>query len=374
MPVTGVTLRRLAGVVPRSMLALVKAARRPKGHAVPALRVGPKQVGEALFDELLVAAEALRRDSPEPEAVRRDVAATMAAARGLRRTSAKAVLGAPVAFVPTAHRTARIGGLAFEELSYVSDPVLPRALRAFGGAHPSVVRVLQHEETRPWVVWLHGAEMGRASDLVVFRARRLHERLGFNVAFPVLPRHHLRAGDAYPGLVPLMNVAATLRAVQDVAAVVRWASSSGQPVSLVGVSLGGLVASLTAAVEPAVSRVAAIVPMVGIHETIAHHLDATGGAGRELAALLRSDAVRAVDRLVDPVALTPHAAPGARLVVGAVNDRMAWSAGASALHESWQGRIHWYHGGHVGPLFNKGVRDVVEEFLGDRAHLRRLPA
>ena len=50
--------------------------------------------------------------------------------------------------------------------------------------------LLRHKEPRPWLVCVHGAEMGRAAlDLTLFRAWHLHEDLGLNVVLPVLPMH-----------------------------------------------------------------------------------------------------------------------------------------------------------------------------------------
>jgi hypothetical protein len=50
--------------------------------------------------------------------------------------------------------------------------------------------LLRHPEPRPWLVCIHGAEMGRAAlDLRLFRARHLHQHLGLNVVLPVLPMH-----------------------------------------------------------------------------------------------------------------------------------------------------------------------------------------
>lgn len=50
--------------------------------------------------------------------------------------------------------------------------------------------LLRHPDSRPWLVCVHGTEMGRAAlDLTAFRAWELHEHIGLNVLLPVLPRH-----------------------------------------------------------------------------------------------------------------------------------------------------------------------------------------
>ena len=54
--------------------------------------------------------------------------------------------------------------------------------------------MLRHKEPWPWLVCVHGAEMGRAAlDLMLFRAWHLHQDLGLNVVLPVLPMHGPRA-------------------------------------------------------------------------------------------------------------------------------------------------------------------------------------
>ena len=160
------------------------------------------------------------------------------------------------------------------------------------------MRVLRHEGApRPWVVWIHGAEQGRVDDLFAFRVKHLHHELGLNVALPVLPHHGPRRdlGHSWPGFDLLGNVATMIRAVSDVRSVIGWIGDQDPAsVAVVGMSLGGPVAALTAGLDERVDAVAATVPMLDAHATIAHHTAKTGGRGRKLAALLRSDPVRAV--------------------------------------------------------------------------------
>ena len=60
------------------------------------------------------------------------------------------------------------------------------------------VGLLRHGDgPRPWMVLIHGAEMGRPEvDARMFRAQRIHEELGVDVAMPVLPRHGPRASES----------------------------------------------------------------------------------------------------------------------------------------------------------------------------------
>ena len=82
--------------------------------------------------------------------------------------------------------------------------------------------MLRHPEPRPWLVCVHGTEMGRAGvDLRLFRAWHLHENLGLNVVLPVLPLHGPRKrgvpkGAVLPGEDVLDNVHAAAQAVWDI--------------------------------------------------------------------------------------------------------------------------------------------------------------
>ena len=86
------------------------------------------------------------------------------------------------------HRTRR---LRYERLSFESEfephPGEPGRERwlAYVANRRARASMLRHEAPRPWIVCVHGAEMGRPYvDLALFRARWLHEALGLNVIVP----------------------------------------------------------------------------------------------------------------------------------------------------------------------------------------------
>ena len=114
--------------------------------------------------------------------------------------------------------------------------------------------MLRHREPRPWLVCVHGAQMGRAAlDLTLFRAWQLHEDLGLNVVLPVLPMHGPRArglpkGAVFPGGNLLDNVHAAAQAVWDIRRLLSWIRSQepDSKIGLNGMSLGGYIASLIA--------------------------------------------------------------------------------------------------------------------------------
>lgn len=361
-------------VVPRAVASSVAASKRSEESGIPAWNLGVREFGETATDELFIAISALYREVPHHDAVVASVEACAAAAPEL---SALGVAGAhrpppPLALLGLRRR--KVGRLRFEHLEFESRPDLPPSLMAagYGKVEVAHARVLRHEGApRPWVVWVHGAEQGRIDDLFAFRAGHLHHDLGLNVVMPVLPQHGPRRdlGRSWPGFDLLGNIATMMRAVSDVRAVIGWVEQQ-DPVSVavVGMSLGGPVAALTAGLDDRVDSVVAIVPMLDAHATIAHHTAKTGGRGKKLAALLRSDPVKAVGTVVDPTALSPHAPPDRRLVVAALGDRMTSVRAAQRLHGRWGGQVHWHAGGHIGHLISGDVKAALDEFLAPSAN------
>jgi dienelactone hydrolase len=307
---------------------------------------------------------------PHLEAVQASVDACAVAATELEGLGVAEVhRAAPPPLKILGLRRRRFGRRRYEHLGYESSPRLPQAMADAGHAEVEVAhaRILRHTgEPRPWVIWLHGAEQGRLDDLYAFRAVHLHEELGLNVAFPVLPQHGPRRdlGRAWPGFDLLGNIATMMRAVSDVRALIGWVAEQEAPsIAVIGISLGGPVAALTACLEDRVNAVCATVPMLDAHATIAHHTERTGRRGKKLAALLRAEPVRRLGAVVDPTELEPHAPPERRLVIAALNDRMTSVKAAQRLHARWGGEVHWHHGGHIGHLMSGQVRAELDAFL-----------
>jgi len=356
-------------VLPRAVSSSIAVSRRTGETGIPAWDLGIREFGETATDELFIAISALYREVPHLEAVQASVDACAVAAAELEGHGVAEGHKAPPPLKILGLRRRRFGRRRYEHLEYESHPRLPQAMADAGHAEVEVAhaRILRHAgEPRPWVVWLHGAEQGRLDDLYAFRAVHLHEELGLNVAFPVLPQHGPRRdlGRAWPGFDLLGNIATMMRAVSDVRALIGWVAEQDAPsIAVVGMSLGGPVAALTACLDERVDAVCATVPMLDAHATIAHHTERTGRRGKKLAALLRAEPVRRLGAVVDPTELEPHAPPERRLVIAALNDRMTSVQAAQRLHERWGGEVHWHHGGHIGHLMSGQVRAEVDGFL-----------
>jgi hypothetical protein len=267
---------------------------------------------------------------------------------------------------PSKIKRRRFGRLSYEQLTFEHDPGLPQSLTAegFGGPARAVTHLCRHgDESRPWLVWVHGAGQGQPIDLLFSRARRMQDELGFNIALPVQPGCGVRRNrwPEYPNMDPLNNVAGMLRAVSEVRALVRWLRPQSGAIAVSGVSMGSPVAALVSHLEP-VDAVALYTPIFGLNAMIAAHLRRWGPSVRETVELLQSDVVTRVMSAVDYLSVEPSTRR--RLVVGAWHDRMAMREPALAVHERWGGELYWHAGSHVGHLFAGGVQAATERFLG----------
>ena len=140
----------------------------------------------------------------------------------------------------------------FFESGYMPHQGEPGAQRwqSYTANNREYALLLRHSQPRPWLVCIHGTEMGRAAlDLALFRAWKLHDELGLNVVMPVLPMHGPRArglpkGAIFPGEDVFDDVHATAQAVWDIRRLLSWIRLQ-EPESLIGLnslSLGGYIA------------------------------------------------------------------------------------------------------------------------------------
>src|SRR6478752_3040011 len=160
-------------------------------------------------------------------------------------------------------RRSRSGNLRFTSLSWVDGyaprPEEPGAERFLGYRVNRVARatLLEHRaEDRPWLICLHGFGMGRPGlDLRAFRALHLHRDLGLNLAFLTLPFHGRRnPGPATAPPMPSADVLDTVhgltQAVWDVRQLLAHIRArTEQPIGLMGLSLGGMVAATAASID-----------------------------------------------------------------------------------------------------------------------------
>ncbi len=351
--------RDFAGVLPRAHAAL-----RGSGDWNPVSPSGARQFGEVMLDELALSGMTLTAPPPRLE---RTLDSCVTAAEELSALGVEGAHAAPEPLRERSIRRRKLGRLTYEKLTFEHEPALPRSLAAvgLGGPATAVVHLCRSgDDRRPWLVWVHGAGQGQPIDLLLSRARRIRDELGYNIALPIQPGHGSRrtAWPPYPNMDPLTNVAGMMRVVSEVRALVRWLRPQSTAIAVSGVSMGSPVAALVSHFE-AVDGVAVFTPIFGLNAMIAQHLGRWGPSVDDTIALLGSETVSELNSAVDHLAVEPTAPPQGRLIVGAWHDRMARREPAQELHERWGGQLFWHQGSHVGHLFAPGVQTVSENFL-----------
>lgn len=241
--------------------------------------------------------------------------------------------------------------------------------RSYTGNHRAYALMLRHPEPRPWLVCVHGTEMGRVGlDLTLFRAWHLHEDFGLNVVLPVLPMHGPRARDlpknaVYPGEDVMDDVHATAQAVWDVRRVLAWIRTEAPDaqIGLNSISLGGYIAALVASLEDGLSCAILGVPPANLVDILGRHAGLEKNDPRRKTLELAAP----IGRMISPLSLQPKVAPAGRFIYAGVADRIVHPREqVLQLWEHW-GRpdIGWYHGGHTGFFQARPVQRFIDAAL-----------
>ncbi|MEX2100183.1 MAG: alpha/beta hydrolase family protein [Acidimicrobiia bacterium] len=267
---------------------------------------------------------------------------------------------------------ARLESLRFPS-AWAPHPGEPGAERWASYRPNDVVRahVLRHTDgPRPWIVCVHGTEMGRPEvDRRLFRAAHLHRVLGLNVVMPVLPMHGCRrppkgVGSSFPTLDVLDNVHGLAQAASDVRSVIAWVREQDpRGIGVVGISLGGHVAALVAALETELDCVIAGMPVVDFPDVFRRNAPPEVRGDPRYEAL--NDQAAILHRVVSPLLAKPATPVHGRFVFAGLADRLVDPVRhAGALWEHWdRPTIHWFAGSHVGHLVDRGITRFVDDAL-----------
>ena len=225
--------------------------------------------------------------------------------------------------------------------------------------------MLRHPEPRPWLVCVHGTEMGRgAIDLRIFRAWKLHEELGLNVVLPLLPMHGRRArglpkSAVFPGEDVLDDVHATAQAVWDIRRLLSWirAQEPESSIGLNGMSLGGYIAALVASLESGLTTAILGVPVADLVELLGRHSGLPSGDSRRNTMKLAEP----IGRMTSPLSFTPQVPARGRFFYAGIADRVVHPRHqVIPLWEHWgQPEMIWYRGGHAGFIGSRPVQRFI---------------
>jgi hypothetical protein len=282
---------------------------------------------------------------------------------------------APPALIGPELRRRSTRGLDYEHLLFESgyeprseEPGRDRwlAWRDNRTAHAWVVR--HPEPGRPWLVCIHGYQMGTPPiDLAAFEAERLHRKLGMNLVFPLLPLHGprkagRRSGDGFLAGDPIDTVHAEAQAMWDIRRLLSWVRAEGaETVGVFGLSLGGYQTALLASLEADLACAIPGIPLTDVSRAVWRHGPPLYIRYSENQGVVH-DEVAEVLRVVSPLALEPKVPYERRYMFGAVADRLVPPDQVRDLWRHWgRPRMVWYQGGHVTFRFHEPVRRLLSD-------------
>lgn len=258
---------------------------------------------------------------------------------------------------------------------FVPDEALPGAARwrVHKPNQRMAARIFEHPgQARPWLICIHGYRMGLDRlDLSLFRANRLHHKLGLNVAMPILPLHGARSiapitgGHYLDG--PLADlVHAPAQGLWDLRRLKAWiaARQPDMPIGALGYSLGGYHAALLAAFEADLACVIAGIPLTDIAAALWQHMPALQLRYMQ-AQGVTEPRLRAALAPVSPLHLPPVVPHERRYIFAATADQLVDPAQPHRLWQHWQQpAMHWYDGSHLSVRREAELLVFVEDAFG----------
>ncbi len=376
----GLAVPRTARFVARELMG--DPGDRPSG--IPAVRLTPSLVGHVVMDESIMAMAVGPNRFPRRADYHR-VGDELARAHAL--FTERGWLEDPASYhqTPTPLEEPAVTrgwalGRSYERLWWPSGyephlgvPGTDRWL-AFDANRTASAWVLRHRDrSRPWIVCIHGFGTGSTfMDLVSFRAARLHDRLGVNVASIVLPVHGARrpsriSGEEFLGFELMNSVHGLTQSLWDVRRLLTWVRRQDPDgVGVFGVSLGGLITALVAGFEDDLDLALAGVPIVDFPGLIEHHAPRHLHL-RSIEHNILNGTAQDVHRVVSPLALPTATPPAARAIFAGLGDRLATTDQARRLWEHWdEPETCWFGGNHVGYLWSDTVWRFVDSVIEDR--------
>jgi pimeloyl-ACP methyl ester carboxylesterase len=253
------------------------------------------------------------------------------------------------------------------------------SLEANHWAHAEIWRHREREATAT-VVLLHGFGMGNPRlDARLLMAPALFAA-GLDVVLFTLPLHGKRSpeGTLFSGQlfasadVTRLNEAMA-QAVHDLSALLTWLWSRGAgPIGLLGVSLGGYVAALMAALRDDLAFVVPVVAPVCFGDLAWRFMSGSARYRSHAAEALGREEFRAAYRLHSPLAHAARVPRERLLIVAGRGDRVVPAEHPLWLREHWgRPRMLWFSGSHLAPFGRAEVVAEIGALLADLGLLGR---
>jgi hypothetical protein len=270
-------------------------------------------------------------------------------------------------------------GVRFEHLSFESgyaphegEPGRERWL-SYDACRTAHAWVLRHGEDgggRPWLVCLHGYQMGTPLvDLGAFRPAWLFDRLGLNLVMPVLPLHGPRkirrvSGDGFLAGELLDTVHALAQTAWDVRRIVSWMRGQGAArIGVYGLSMGGYSTALVASLEPGFACAIAGIPASDFARLSWRHGPADSLRRAEEAGIGLGETTN-LKRVVSPLVLRPQVPRERRFIFGGSADQLVPPDLVADLWRHWERpEMLWFPGAHCTFPLHGPVRGFVESAL-----------
>ena len=366
-----------------SFLASGIAAIRQEPHVagVPVPSLDARTAAQVAVDELLLSTMVLTRDSPwgrDRERILREAeeAREQFATQGWLDKPA-GYHRQPPALDAVRAKPGRTIGIDFEEWRFESgfepaegEPCRERWL-SYGANRTGYARVLRAAggESRPWLVCIHGYQMGwPLTDVGAFQ--RVWKRYDLNVLMPVLPLHGprkmgRRSGDGFLDGDVMNSVHAEAQAMWDMRRLLSYLRGplGVEKVGVFGLSLGGYNTALLASLDGDLACAIPGIPAVDFSRLMWRH-----GAPLELLSVEHSGMEQTIAddvlKVVSPLALEPRVPKEHRAIFAGTADRLVPPDQVADLWRHWdEPRIHWYQGAHMTFGLDPKVQALIRETL-----------
>lgn len=234
-------------------------------------------------------------------------------------------------------------------------------------------RLWLHRDPRPTVILVHGYLGGNFSvEERAWPMRWMFERLGLDLALPVLPFHGPRnergRRPLFPSSDPRINVEGFRQAIWDLMSLRRALAARGAPaIGVMGMSLGGYTSALMITAD---ADLAFGVPMIPLASIADFARDAGRLVGTTEEQLAQHAAIEAAHRPVSPLARPARLAKERMRIVAGEADRITPSSHARRLSEHLGARLYAFPGGH---LLQFGRSEGFREVARMLAELELLP-